>query len=41
MNLEFSRQTFEKSSNHQISWKSVRWKPRSSVRTDRQTWRNQ
>jgi len=36
MELEFSRQTFEKSSKHQTSLKSVRWEPSSSVQTDRQ-----
>jgi hypothetical protein len=29
----------KKSSKHHISWKSVKWKPSCSIRTDRQTWR--
>jgi hypothetical protein len=35
MNLEFSRQIFEKIHKHQISWKSVQWEPSCSMRTDR------
>ena len=49
MKLEFSRQSYEKLPK-KISWKSVQWEPRCSIRTDGQTeryrtdcqtWRNQ
>jgi len=35
--LEFSRQTAEKSSKYQISWKSIQCEPSCSMRTDRWT----
>jgi len=34
MKLEFSRQIFQKILIHEISWKSVQWKPICSVRRD-------
>jgi len=37
MKLGFSRQIFEKSSEHQISWKSVLWEASCPMRTDVQT----
>jgi hypothetical protein len=37
MKLEFSRQYFQKVFKFQISWKSVKWEPRCSMRTDGQT----
>jgi len=37
MKLEFSRH-FRKILKFQISWKSIQWEPRCSMRTDGQTW---
>jgi len=34
MKLEFSRLIFEKYCKYQISWKSVQWEARCSIRTD-------
>jgi len=33
--LEFSRQIFKKIFKQHIAWKSVRWEPGCSMRTDR------
>jgi hypothetical protein len=40
MNLEFSRQIFEKILTYQIICKSVQWEPSCSMRVDRRTDRN-
>jgi len=37
MKLEFPRNILEEFPEYQISWKSVRWKPSCSMRTDRHT----
>ena len=37
MNLEFSRQIFEKNLKYQVASKSVQWEPSCSMWTDRQT----
>jgi len=34
MKLEFSLHILEKSSQYQISWKTVQWEPTCSMRTD-------
>jgi len=40
MKLESLRQIFEKMLKYQILYKAVKWRPSSSMRTDRQTWRS-
>jgi len=37
MKLEFSRQSFDKNSNINISWRSVLWEQSSSMRTNGRT----
>jgi len=40
LKLVFSRQIFRLILKYQISWKSVRWEPSCSMRTDGRTWQS-